>query len=75
MGGKQELPAGIFEQLPEGVGLTKLEINLSSVNYPVLKNLLKAFENNLWLLDIAKVDYEAKENKAVLTIYSYYLLR
>lgn len=75
LGDKQELSAGIFDQLPEGVGLTKLEINLSSVNYPILKNLLKTFENNLWLLDIVGVDYNAKENKVVLIIYSYYLLR
>src|SRR3989338_8497212 len=74
LGEKLEMPAGIFEQLPEGVGLTKIEINLSSVNYPVLKNLLKNFENNLWLLDIAQVDYDAKENKVILIIYSYYLL-
>jgi len=68
-------PAGIFEHLPQGVGLTKVEISLSSVNYSVLKSLLKTFENNLWLLDIAKVDYDAQENKAIFTIYSYYLLR
>lgn len=71
-GEKQEPPAGIFGQLPEGVGRAKIEINLSSVNYQVLKNLLKTFENNLRLLDIAKINYNVQENKAVFTVYAYY---
>lgn len=74
-GEKPESPAGIFEQLPEGVGLTEIEVSLSSVNYAVLKNLFKVFENNLWLLDIAKVDYKVEENTVVFKIYSYYLTR
>lgn len=73
LGEKQEPPAGIFGQLPGGVGQAKIEINLSSVNYQVLKNLLKTFENNLRLLDIAKIDYDVQENKVVFTVYSYYL--
>lgn len=74
-GEKPELSAGVFEQLPEGVGLAKIEIDLSSVNYPVLKNLLRTFEDNLWLLDVVKVGFNVPGNKANFTIYSYYLLR
>lgn len=74
-GEKQEPPAGIFEQLPAGVGLAKIEINLSSVNYPIFKNLLKTFENNLRLLDVAEVNYNVQENRAVFVIYAYYLIR
>lgn len=72
-GGEKKPSMGIFEQLPEGVGLAKIDINLSSVNYPVLKNLFKTFENNLRLFDIAKINYKVQENKAVFTVYSYYL--
>ena len=68
-------PAGIFSQPPQGVGLIKAEVNLSSVNYQVLKNIIKSFENNLRLFDIAKINFNVNENKAVLNIYSYYLSR
>lgn len=74
-GEKPTPSAGVFEQLPEGVGLTEIEVSLSSVNYAVLKNLFKVFENNLWLLDIAKVDYNVEGNTVIFTIYSYYLTR
>lgn len=69
----KELPAGIFSQLPQGVGPVKMEVSLSSVNYPILKNIIKAFENNLRLFDIAKIRFNASENQAILNIYSYYL--
>ena len=69
----KELPIGIFNQPPPGVGLVKIEANLSSVDYTVLKNIIKAFENNLRLFDIAKISFNVKENKALLNIYSYYL--
>jgi len=68
-----EPPLGIFNELPEGVGLIKIDINLGSVNYPVLKNIIKAFENNLRLFDIATVNFSASENQAILNMYSYYL--
>lgn len=73
-GVKPEPPAGIFGQLPEGAGLAKIGIDLSSVSYPVLKNLLKTFENNARLMDIADLSYDVKDNKAAFTIYSYYLV-
>jgi len=66
-------PAGIFDELPQGIGLVKLEVNLSSVSYPVLKNIIKTIENNLRLLDIYKIGYPAKENKVNLVVYAYYL--
>jgi hypothetical protein len=69
----KEPAAGIFNQPPQGVGLIKIEINLSSVNYPVLKNIIKSFENNLRLFDIAKISFNAGENEALLSVYSYYL--
>ncbi len=69
----KEPPAGIFNQLPQGVGLIKIEVNLGSVNYPILKNIIKAFENNLRLFDVAKINFNASENTALLNIYSYYL--
>jgi len=66
-------PAGIFSEPPQGVGLVEAEVNLSSVNYPILKNIIKAFENNLRIFDIAKISFNVNENKAILNIYSYYL--
>lgn len=70
---KKDPPAGIFTEPPQGVKRLKLEINLSSVSYPILKNVLKTIENNLRLLDVANVDYSVKENKATLMVYAYYL--
>ena len=70
---KTEPPAGIFEKLPAGVGRLKIEVSFGSINYPVLKNIIKTFENNLRLFDISKIDYGATDNKATLIIYSYYL--
>jgi hypothetical protein len=73
-GEKSASPAGIFYgPLPQGVKLVRIEIGLSSVNYQVLKNIIKAFENNLRLYDVAKIEYNVADNKAVLIIYSYYL--
>jgi len=69
----KEPPAGIFSQPPQGVGLIKIEVNLSSVNYPILKNIIKVFENNLRLFDIAKINFNVNDSQAVLNIYSYYL--
>ncbi|MDD4272009.1 MAG: hypothetical protein PHF50_04370, partial [Patescibacteria group bacterium] len=62
-----------FNELPQGVGSIMIEVNLSSVNYSILKNIIKAFENNLRLFDIAKITFNANGNKALLNIYSYYL--
>lgn len=72
-GEKQEPVEGIFEQPPQGVNRIKIEVNLSSVNYSVLKNIIKTLEVNLRLLDVAKIDYSVNENKAILTIYTFYL--
>jgi len=69
----KEPPAGIFNELPQGVVPVKIEVNLSSVNYPILKNIIKTFENNLRLFDVARVDFNPNENKVLLNIYSYYL--
>lgn len=65
--------AGIFGPLPEGIGLVKIEVDLGSVNYQVLKNIIKTLENNLRLLDVAKISYPAQESKVNLIIYAYYL--
>lgn len=64
--------AGIFNQLPQGVGLIKIEVKLSSVNYQVLKNIIKTFENNLRIFDIAAVNFNVDKKEALFTIYSYY---
>lgn len=70
-GEKTEAAAGIFEQLPAGASSVKMEIDLSSVSYPALKNLLKTFENNLRLFDIARVDYDAEKSRVIFTVYAY----
>ncbi|MDD4900859.1 MAG: hypothetical protein PHS62_01950 [Patescibacteria group bacterium] len=72
---KGEAPEGIFKgQLPQGVGMVRLEINLSSANYQVLKNIIKAFENNIKLFDIAQIDYSVADDKVALVVYTYYLM-
>ncbi|MFH1254952.1 MAG: hypothetical protein V1667_00525 [bacterium] len=70
---KSNPPAGIFSNPPEKIGLIKIEASLSSVNYSVLKNIIKSFENSLRLFDIAGISYQAEESQAILNIYSYYL--
>lgn len=69
----KEPAAGIFNQPPAGVGLIKIEVKLSAVDYQVLKNIIKTFENNLRLFDIAKINFKVSESQAFLNIYSYYL--
>lgn len=64
--------AGIFNQSPQGVGSIKIEVKLSSVNYQVLKNIIKTFENNLRIFDIAMVNFNVNKKEALFTIYSYY---
>ncbi|MDP2736624.1 MAG: hypothetical protein Q8O59_02435 [bacterium] len=71
----KESLAGIFNELPQGVGQIKIEIRLGSINYPILKNIIKTFENNLRLFDISEINFNASENEAILNIYSYYLSR
>lgn len=68
----KELPAGVFNQPPKGVGLITIGISLSAVNYQILKNIIKTFENNLRLFDVTKISFNVSENKASLNIYSYY---
>jgi len=62
----------IFNRPPQGVASIKIDVNLSSVDYPVLKNIIKDFENNLRLFDIAKVNFDATKNEVSLVIYAYY---
>lgn len=69
----KEPSAGLFNQPPAGAGLIKIEVKLSAVDYQVLKNIIKTFENNLRLFDIAKINFNVSENQALLNIYSYYL--
>jgi len=71
----KELPVGIFNELPQGVGQIKIDVRLNSVNYQILKNIIKTVENNLRLFDIAKVVFNVRENEAFLNIYVYYLTR
>lgn len=69
---KNNPPVGIFSKPPEKIGLIKTEISLSSVNYSVLKSIIKSFENNLKIFDIAGISYNADESEAILNIYCYY---
>ncbi|MDP2709359.1 MAG: hypothetical protein Q8O93_04965 [bacterium] len=72
-GEKKDPPAGAFVNPPSGIGRVKLEINLYSVNYQVLKNIIKSFENSVRLYDLARVDFDAKNKTAKFDVYSYYL--
>ena len=65
--------AGIFSNPPQEIGIIKIEIKLSSVDYQILKNIIKTFENNLRLFDISKVSFNVGKSEAVLNIYTYYL--
>ena len=72
--GKRQTLAGIFSgKTPAGTRVVKIDAQIESADYQVLKNILKTFEKNVRLFDIGKVTYQAKENKVNLIIYAYYL--
>lgn len=57
------------------VGKIKINLDLTGTNYDSLKKILKAIENNLRLLDVAKIQFSPESNKTSLEILAYYLIK
>jgi len=56
----------------EHVGVIQVKINLGSVDYAGLKNLLPLFESNLQLIDVNAVKFDQEEKTAEIILYTYY---
>lgn len=54
------------------IGAYTLDLSVSAIDYAGLKNLLKIFENNLRLLDVAKVNFSPANSSAQITLTTYY---
>lgn len=57
------------------VGKIKINVDLAGTNYDNFKKILKAIEDNLRLLDIAKIQFNPDANKTSLEIFAYYLIK
>lgn len=58
---------------PSGVGKVNIEMQLVGTDYNNLRNVIKTVENNLRLLDIIKISFEAANTKTNLDMVAYYL--
>ncbi len=54
------------------VGTISIKLDISSIDYPGFKNMLRLFENNLRLFDVTDVEFSPASNSAVITITTYY---
>lgn len=59
--------------LPAGVGVIKITMNLTGVNYSVLKNLISILEKSLRLMDIVSLNFSPADETVSLNIETYYL--
>lgn len=66
-------PAAPNVDLPPGVGLVKITVNMSGVSYSVMKSLIDVFEKSLRLMDITNLTFSPGEETVVLQIETYYL--
>lgn len=69
--------AGVPEKKDKlaNVGKIKISLDLAGTNYDSLKKILKAIENNLRLLDVAKIQFNPESNKTSLEVFAYYLIK
>lgn len=54
------------------IGVIQATINLASVDYAALKNLLPILESHLQLIDIKSISFDQEEKTAELVVYTYY---
>ena len=59
--------------LPPGVGLVKITMNMTGVSYGVLKNLINVLEKSLRLMDVTNLTFSPGDESVVLNIDTYYL--
>lgn len=70
-------PGGIAKSaignLPSGVGIVKITMNLSGVSYAGLKNFVKVLEGSLRLLDVTSLAFSPQSESLSLSMETYYL--
>jgi cell division protein FtsL len=70
-------PAAIAQSaignLPSGVGIVKITMNLSGVSYAGLKNFVKVLEGSLRLLDVTSLAFSPQSETLNLSMETYYL--
>ncbi len=63
---------GSAPALNKKVGTISLQLNISSIDYPGFKNLLRSLESNLRLFDVTSVEFSPSDDSAAITITTYY---
>ncbi|MCU0680391.1 MAG: hypothetical protein MUF50_03775 [Planctomycetes bacterium] len=59
--------------IPNELGIIKISLEMTKVNYDNLKKLLYVLENNLKLMDVTSLNYTPNKKQASLEIFTYYL--
>lgn len=70
---KKALFAEEEELTGSAVSLINVKLDLSDVSYAKLKSILTLIENNLRLLDVTSMDFNAADGSLSLTLQAYYL--
>ncbi|MFA6194816.1 MAG: hypothetical protein WC719_03685 [Patescibacteria group bacterium] len=58
--------------LNKKIGTISLQLNISSIDYPGFKNLLRLLESNLRLFDVTSIEFSPADDSAAVTITTYY---
>jgi hypothetical protein len=69
---KGAIPAAVRANASE-VGTIHIKLDVSSVNYAVLKRLLATFENNIRLMDLEDLSFNPSGMSANIALKTYYL--
>lgn len=67
------MPPPPSADLPAGVGVVKITMNMTGASYGVLKNLITVLEKSLRLMDITNLTFNPGDESVVLIINTYYL--
>jgi len=59
--------------LPSGIGVISVDLSIAGCNYEAIKNLLRALENNLRIMDVDKLSFSSGGDSLNLSIRTYYL--
>jgi Tfp pilus assembly protein PilO len=58
---------------PKEIEILRVNLDISGVNYLVLKNLLKEFENSMLITDVQKFDFNPSKNSLIIEVDVNYL--
>jgi hypothetical protein len=72
-GGKAEKDDLSGNNIPEEINKVAIKMEIVGTDYASFKNILKAIENNLRLMDIVDLSFSPAENKTSLEMFAYYM--